>query len=119
MDKSGKYWGTTRKIFHQNNLELHYLEIMDMGYCSEHLHKHKYNKFVVLDGALQIHTWKSGEELPPDVVTLYKYDSHTVCPGIYHKFINNSNKECKLLEIYWTELDSNDIVRRSIGGQFG
>jgi mannose-6-phosphate isomerase-like protein (cupin superfamily) len=116
MDKSGKYWGTTRSIFLQNNVEMHVMEINPGGYCSEHYHTMKFNRFVVLEGQLDVLTWKSGEKAEPDRVTLNPMDECTVKPGHFHKFENNSDKPCKALEIYWTELRADDIERRSIGG---
>lgn len=116
MDKSGKYWGITRKIFYQNNVEMHYMEINPGGFCSEHKHTYKYNKFLVLEGSLEIRSWKSGDDNEPDIVVLEKSDELTIKPGIFHQFINYSNKTTKVIEIYWTELSSDDIIRRSTGG---
>lgn len=116
MDKAGKYWGTTREIFFQNNVEMHYMEIDPGGYCSEHFHSMKFNRFLILEGELTILSWKSGDKEPPDVVVLEARDECTIKPAIYHKFHNKSDKVCKALEIYWTELSPKDITRRSIGG---
>jgi mannose-6-phosphate isomerase-like protein (cupin superfamily) len=116
MDKSGKYWGITRQIFYHNNVEVHYLEINDGGYCSEHRHQHKFNKFIVLEGSLSVYSWKSGDDKDPDFVKLNPSDECTIKPGIFHKFENDSEKVTKAIEIYWTELSDCDIERRSIGG---
>lgn len=116
MDKSGKYWGLTRRVFFQNNVEVHYMEIKPGGYCSEHHHAMKYNRFIVLDGQLVVRTWKSGENEYPDIVELNAFDEYTIKPGIIHKFENVGQSVCKALEIYWTELSTDDIVRRTIGG---
>jgi len=116
MDKAGKYWGSTRRVFFQNNVEIHYLEILPGGYCSEHLHKMKYNRFVILSGTLQVKTWKSGEDRSPDIVNLEKFDEYTIKPNIFHKFENTSSHNCEAVEIYWTELNPDDIERRTIGG---
>lgn len=116
MDKSGKYWGLTRRVFYQNNVEMHYMEITPGGYCSEHFHQMKFNRFVVLSGKLRVETWKSGELEDPDLVDLNSFDEYTIKPGIVHKFNNVSSSVCKALEIYWTELCPDDIKRRTIGG---
>ena len=115
MDKSGKYWGSTRTVFQKNGVEVHHLEVVPQGYCSEHLHSHKFNRFIVLSGRLVVFTWASGEDLPPDEVILQPFDELTVPPGLIHKFVTR-DLACTLLEIYWTEMDPGDIVRRSIGG---
>lgn len=117
MDKSGKYWGITRRIFYQNNVEMHYMEINKDGYCSEHQHLYKFNKFIVIEGSLDVITWKSGEDENPDTVTLDARDEYTVKPNVFHKFENNSNGMCKAIEIYWTELSDDDIERRTVGGK--
>lgn len=117
MDKSGKYWGVTRQIFFQNNVEMHCMEINPGGYCSEHLHHMKFNRFIILEGELDVITWKSGADEEPDRVTLHPMDECTIKPGHYHKFENNSNSTCKALEIYWTELRADDIDRRVVGGR--
>lgn len=117
MDKAGKYWGITRRIFFQNNVEMHYMEIDPGGYCSEHLHRHKFNKFLVIEGELEVITWKSGPDQEPDRVKLDARDEYTIKPEITHKFHNTSKKVCKALEIYWTELSPDDIERRTIGGK--
>jgi len=116
MDKAGKYWGCTRRVFFQNNVEIHHMEINPNGFCSEHYHKMKYNRFLILKGALRVETWKSGADKDPDVVDLVPFDEYTIKPNIYHKFHNVSDEPCEALEIYWTELSPDDIERRTIGG---
>lgn len=116
MDISGKYWGTTRQVFFQNNVEMHYLQVMPGGFCSEHSHRAKFNRFVVIRGRLDVQVWKTGADAPPDTVTLGPFDECTVRPGIVHKFVNRSNETCELLELYWTQLDAHDIERLTVGG---
>jgi len=41
--KSGKIWGTTERIEANGVFEFHRIEIEAGGYCSKHLHKHKWN----------------------------------------------------------------------------
>lgn len=117
MDKSGKYWGTTSQIFYQNNVEIHYMEITPGGFCSEHRHRHKFNKFIVIEGSLTVKSWKSGDDKYPDEVVLNDSQECTIKPGIFHKFENNTDKPITAIEIYWTQLDESDIERRSIGGK--
>lgn len=117
MDIAGKYWGTTRQVFFQNNVEIHYLVVVPGGYCSEHHHQMKFNRFVVTRGRLQVNVWKSGAEQRPDQVILQPFDECTIRPGVIHQFRNPYQEPCELLEIYWTQLDPQDIERRSVGGQ--
>lgn len=117
MDKSGKWWGQTSTVFARNDVEVHYIEILPGGFCSEHRHKHKYNQFIVLEGHLTVVTWKAGDTNPPDEVTLGPGDETVVKPTHFHKFVNRSQEPVKALEIYFVVLDSQDIERRTHGGR--
>ncbi len=111
--KQGKVWGETSLIFAKNNVEIHRLQTKKDGYCSKHKHKHKYNRFYVESGIIEVHVQKNDYDLI-DVTTLLPGESTTVKPGEYHWFkVINSGV---LYEIYWTELDSSDIERETVGG---
>lgn len=115
MKIQGKVWGETSPLFDKNNVEVHYCEINKGGYCSKHLHKLKYNRFVVLKGKLQVTIWKEySKEILLDVSTLGAGDETTVPPGDFHKF--EALEDTVMLEIYWVELDKNDIIRLDHGG---
>lgn len=116
MDKSGKYWGTTSRLFHFNNVECHLIEVSPGGYCSIHKHHSKFNRFIVLQGELSVRTWKAGDDVSADIVTLGPGEETTVPPGYSHQFENLGEEVVKALEVYWVSLSENDIERSSIGG---
>ena len=111
----GKIWGHTTPLFNKNNVELHIACIKKGGYCSKHLHKFKYNRFVVLKGRLKVTIWKNyGTETLEDISILETSQECTVSPGDFHKF--EALEETTCLEIYWVDLNENDIVRLDHGG---
>ncbi len=111
--KQGKIWGITEALFNKNNVEMHRIQIKTNGYCSKHKHTHKYNMFYVEEGQLEVHIDKNDYDLT-DITVLEKGQSTIVKPGEYHKFI--ANTFVIAYEIYWTELDTNDIQRQNVGG---
>lgn len=111
----GKVWGCTSPIFNTNNVEAHYIEINKGGYCSNHKHQHKYNKFIILDGELQVTISKDyGNGVLQDITILGKGQEITVNPGEYHQF--EALQDTQALEFYWVELNPTDIVRLTHGG---
>ncbi len=111
MKVQGKVWGKTFALFNKNNVEVHYITTLKGGYCSKHLHATKYNKFIVFDGELKITVWKGDQE---DITILTAGEECTVAPGDLHMF--ECLEDCQALEVYWTELNANDIERFSAGG---
>lgn len=108
----GKVWGYTCPLFNKNNVELHYAKIKKGGFCSKHLHKHKFNQFIVFDGLLKVTIWKDyGLE---DVTMVGKDQNCIVAPGEFHQF--EALQESTILEIYWVDLNINDIIREGQGG---
>lgn len=114
MKVQGKVWGHTYALFNKNNVEVHYLTAKKGGYCSEHWHTKKYNKFIVIEGELKITVWNDGVE---DVTLLAEGEELTVKPGLRHKFEALENSAA--LEIYWVELEEDDIIRETVGGMMG
>jgi len=111
----GKVWGHTTPLFNKNNVELHIAQIKQGGYCSKHLHKFKYNRFIVLKGKLRVTIWKNyGTECLQDVSILEASQECTVPPGDFHQF--EALEDTTALEVYWVELSENDITRFDHGG---
>lgn len=107
----GKVWGTTQLLFRTSNVELHRIVARAGGYCSRHTHRSKFNFFYVERGRLQIETCKAGLD---DQVELGAGQFTTVAPGVPHRF--RALEETVALELYWVELDPNDIQRSDHGG---
>lgn len=112
----GKTWGQTSPIFNHNNTEIHYVKINAGGYCSKHFHKHKFNRFVMLSGQLKVTIWNeyANGEFLEDVTIIDAGFETTIPPGKYHRF--EAMTDCILLEIYWVDLITDDIVRADHGG---
>jgi len=108
----GKAWGMTAPLFCRNNVEIHLFNVKKGGFCSKHLHKHKYNQFIIIGGKLEITQWKDyGLE---DVTVLEQGQELIVPPGEYHRF--RALEDVTGLEIYWVDLNQNDIMREDCGG---
>ncbi len=115
MKIQGKVWGETRTLYADSNVEVHYIKVKEGGYCSRHYHKTKYNCFIVLSGELKVTVWKKyGNEMLEDVTRLTTNMESTVEPGDEHMF--EALDDTEALEIYYTELHGDDIVRRNHGG---
>ena len=123
----GKVWGETRPLLKTPAIEIHKIKVNKGGYCSKHVHQSKINAFYILEGILKISRWKNyvhevskivrpGYDTSPmvDVTILLENDICVVPPGEAHMFMGVVDTTA--LEIYWTELDHNDIVRDTIGG---
>ena len=67
---------------------------------------------LIEEGEMEIHVYKNDYELV-DKTILYSGDFMAVKPGEYHLF--KANKDTIAFEIYWPELLSEDIQRRSVG----
>ena len=102
LGKRGKIWGDTETIFSKNNVEIARICIKAGGYCSIHLHEHKYNMFFVESGCLNVTIFRhdSGHVIE-DTTTMRDGDSTYVEPGLKHKF--HADEDTIAYEIYWTE----------------
>jgi len=110
--KQSKFWGNTQCVFIGPISEAHFLSIKQGGYCSKHKHIHKWNRFFLISGKLQITIYRDDGE---DVTTLESGEYTDVPPGIYHKFDCLEQAQC--LEIYWVDnLNPEDIDRETVGG---
>ena len=107
-----KFWGKTQSIFAGPFSETHFLKINKGGYCSEHKHKNKWNRFFLISGKLKITIFR---ESGYDVTVLLPGEFTDVPPGVFHNFEAEEDSMC--MEIYWIDsIETNDIERRSVGG---
>jgi quercetin dioxygenase-like cupin family protein len=114
MNVQGKVWGFTSTLFEKNNVEVHRICCKDQSYCSKHRHNFKYNMFFIEKGSLEIHVWKNDYDLM-DITVLNEHDSCIVKPGEYHLF-KSLEEGTIAFEVYWVEIDSDDIIRDNVGG---
>tara|TARA_R110001583_G_scaffold194567_2_gene365775 strand:+ start:389 stop:739 length:351 start_codon:yes stop_codon:yes gene_type:complete len=113
MKTQGKVWGLTQEIFKNNNFELHRIETKKGGFCSIHRHLHKYNAFYIESGKLEITIYETDYDLI-DKTIISSGDLTIAKPGTFHKFEALEDTIC--YEIYWVELNHNDIERKNVGG---
>ena len=116
MEIKGKIWGKTSPIFCKNNVEIHRLEGKKGGFCSRHRHWAKFNRFFVERGKIKVTITKDyGSGILDDVTIIGPGEQTTVSPGDLHSF--EILEDCVAYEIYWVELDPDDIERETVGGR--
>jgi len=113
MQVQGKVWGSTSLLFDKNNVEIHRIVGKLGGYCSLHSHENKFNMFFVESGKIKINTWMSYGLIDETVLESTQYC--TVPPKVPHMFEVLEDNTIAY-EIYWTELNKNDIIRENVGG---
>ncbi|RLI45120.1 hypothetical protein DRO61_11170 [Candidatus Bathyarchaeota archaeon] len=110
-----KFWGHTQCIFVGPFSETHFLKISKGGFCSEHEHKNKWNRFFLISGKLKVTIYRPDGY---DETILEAGQFTDVPPSNFHKF--EALEDCECLEIYWVDnLEVGDINRRSVGGKKG
>lgn len=114
MQREGKVWGETSLLWKTPLIEVHKIEVKPGGYCSWHKHRHKWNAFIVHEGAITIEIRKEAYPLT-DVTVLQKGDFTIVRPGEEHRFVAGL-VPATAFEIYCPEPLSEDIVRSDLGG---
>lgn len=112
----GKIWGTTQCIFHHDNVEMHRIEVKPGGYCSIHHHRNKFNMFYIERGQLLVRIFRGDnvEAKPTDTSTLTAGMFSLIKPGERHQF--EAVHDTVAYEVYWSILDTEDIVRDAEGG---
>ena len=110
----GKVWGTTEPLLVTPMIELHRIKVNSNMKCSIHKHERKWNMFYCVNGSINIHTRKNDYDLV-DVTKLYQGQFTTVKPGEYHWF-EGTALDSEVLEIYYLEPISEDIIRETVGG---
>lgn len=106
-----KVWGTRRRIFLTDKIELDLLHLKKNTFCSSHSHKNKINLFVVISGKVRIET-EYGK------IILKKNESFEVRPPLKHKFV--ALTKAIMIEIAFVtkdKIDNNDINREKLGGK--
>ena len=108
----GKVWGSTEPILQSPAIEIHRIVVNVGAYCSQHKHQSKINAFYVIKGKLEIKRWKDYGLC--DSTFLFPGDMSIVPAGEEHMF--KAHQDTEALEIYWSELNHNDIQRQNVGG---
>lgn len=110
----GKLWGSTETVLETPFVSLHAATIEAGFRCSRHYHAHKWNGFLLVSGAIDIRVYPPGGPEEGDVTKLRPGQWTAVPPGLSHRF--ECRERCVLLELYWPEGLSEDIVRADVGG---
>ena len=111
----GKVWGNTSTIFAKNNVEITRIEIKKGGFCSKHSHDHKFNMFFVESGKLCITIYREDAKATiEDKTTLETGGMTYVEPKLFHRF--EALEDTVAYEIYWVEINKQDIIRETVGG---
>ena len=107
-----KSWGYRYSVHNHGNCQVDMCCIKKGGYSSWHHHTHKFNRFLVLEGQLEIYL--SGTLKPYLIGDCQKTRKFDVKAGMVHKFIALTNVQ--LLEVYYTICSDKDIIRQDKGG---
>ena len=107
----GKCWGITRLLFRFNSVEIHLIAAQPGYRCSKHRHRHKWNRFAVVEGTLAVRIFRENEV---DETVLGSGDVTDVPPDVLHEFEALSPPTA--IEAYWVDLDPEDIDREIPGG---
>lgn len=112
-----KIWGTTQGLVMTPMFEMHRLVIKPNHRCSYHRHMFKHNSFYVIHGILYIDYARPGRYRGKavDSRALNHGEVFSVPPGIRHQF-RTGKDPCLVLEMYYTEPLSEDIIRDDKGG---
>lgn len=111
----GKVWGETRQIFGSESVSIHHLKIKRGGFSSKHRHQFKGNLFYVLLGRVVVREWTSdGPKASVDETILGVGQVAGVGPLAWHQF--EALEDAEIIEVYFANLQSPDIIRRSQGG---
>jgi quercetin dioxygenase-like cupin family protein len=110
--KSGKVWGSTKKVFELNNISFHRIEVNKNTCCSKHYHDYRYNLFYVEKGKLLIKHWQTDYDLVDETI-LSDGESCVIPPKNFHQFVGL--EDTVAYEIYYTLINDQDIVRENCG----
>lgn len=102
-----KLWGDTELLFKNAITEIYRANINKNKYSSKHYHKNKYNLFYIENGILLVKVWHNTSNYTEHI--LRAGDRLCVQPEIWHQFL--AIEQSAILEIYFTEINNNDIVR--------
>jgi len=124
--KQGKIWGNTELIESNNSLEFHRIEFKKNVCCSEHYHQTKNNGFFIESGIMLVKVWPNKRDpvtkedilkmkagIRYDKTVLHAGDYMKVPAGVWHQFVGVEDGVA--FELYWSDFDKEDIVRRVEG----
>jgi len=115
--RQAKIWGDTQLLFAHHDVECHRITFRAGYRCSRHRHKHKWNRFVILEGRLRVVIFQRHERGERDETVVCPGQVTDVPPDVWHQF--EGVQDGVALEFYWTTLEAGDIERLNVGGKIG
>lgn len=112
-----KPWGKSHCVFNNGLFESHVIYVSKGGFCSQHYHEHKYNRFYVISGMLNVIEYLNKDDTTKvleNTITLEAMDFYDIKPGVLHKF--HAITDVVACEIYWPFHSNEDIIRKTTGG---
>lgn len=110
-----KPWGLTWPVGNDRDIEVTYLEAVAGGFCSNHQHVGKANRFFLVRGKIRVAFYDESGEFQHDVVLEEVGSCVDAPPGVWHRF--EAIEDSAAIEYYWSPpLRGNDIIRRDTGG---
>lgn len=107
----GKVWGWTQRVYRGETTQVDRAFVRAGFRSSLHHHPHRANQFFVESGRLLVRVHKDGLV---DEVVLGPGQYTVVRPGDKHEM--EAVEDATVLEVYWAEIDGQDIVRYNQGG---
>jgi len=107
MEKIEKAWGYTNLIFDNGFIHIYIANILKNKSCSKHYHEHKNNIFYLQSGLLKVIVWQEDGSSMEHI--LEPGDSIDIRHKLKHQFF--SLEDSVLIEIYYTTLNHEDIIR--------
>lgn len=111
-----KCWGNTRRVGIGSHWDIHYLQLVQGGYCSRHRHTNKWNLFYVASGRVAVEFFNDGESEPYKIVEIGPDERLTVPSRVWHRFRVLENGS--MIEVYWPDRWNPDDIERAEEGGF-
>lgn len=109
--KEERCWGEFYDLFQDPNVKVKELIVAPGQGMSYQKHKHRGEVWVVSKGKCDINYSDTSPE-PVLTHTLEKYESWTVHRGSWHQITNPYDEECRIVEIQYGEVLSEDDIER-------
>lgn len=116
-----KSWGFKYSVYNSSSFQVDICCIRKGGYSSIHHHDYRWNKFLILNGVLEIYIYPR-QQLLDNISEPIRYvigdkqktRKFIIKPKVIHKF--HALTDVKLLEVYNSVCSEKDIIRQDQGG---
>lgn len=104
-------WGHFINLFHENNIKVKELIVEPNKKMSFQRHFKRSEIWFISEGSCKVKHSKDESENAEEF-KLSKFDTFKIKVGEWHQIINNSEKECKIIEIQYGEKTVEDDIER-------